>query len=179
MSARIHSYFHKLHILLCSFVACLLLTVTFSAPAFADSKNGMPLPWPFPWAKECAIDWEALAGQYMLQDSVEAQFLDLTVTILLRDEYRLVRVARYDKLGVEVASGFSVVTNDQRSLSMRLDPLVDGEPTMVATIRLYYRSKTYSCHQDELVPILGLATENPSEDHGQFKMVKVNGQRHH
>lgn len=177
--ARIDSCFKKVHVLLYSFVACLLLTAPFSTPAFAgrSSKSGMPLPWPFPWAKECAIDWEALAGSYVLQDSVEAQFLDLTVTVLLHDNYRLIRVSRYDQSGVEVASGFSVVTNDQRSLRMRLQPFVEDEPTMVATIRLYYRSRMLSCSQEELVPILGLASENPNEDHGYFKMVKMNSGR--
>ncbi len=139
-----------------------ILGMTLSWSAAADQSNlspfkqGLPLPWPFPWAKECPIDWKSMEGRYLLSDSMQEEELDIKITVISQMDLKLVRVSRYSRAGKLIADGFTMVNSKRRTLRLYMMPLDRQSTPLWAVIRLYYQSSVFSCSQDQLVPILTL-----------------------
>ena len=160
----------------------LIFLTAFSMNLFAtDSRgfavpygDGMPAPWPFPWAKECPVEWSMLSGEYELKDSVRGETVSLRVSILWHNGMRLLRIARYDREGHLTSDGFTLITENQRTIMVYLQPMVKGEPAMWASLRFYYDS-LHSCDQTRLVPILSFSwkdTEQDSTVENHYRLVK-------
>ncbi len=150
-------------------VGCVLLALG----VLNASGAGTPLPWPFPWARECPVEWSHLAGRYVLTESTDKQFVELTVTVLPHFDHKLVRVAQYDEAGELLADGFALVIGQQRSLRAELVPVSPDLPLVTATIKLHFLSKDHQCSADHLVPIMSMRSHTPGNGASQFRLVKV------
>jgi hypothetical protein len=140
--------------------------------------NDLMVPWPFPWAKECPVEWKEFSGRYILQDMnggmmTSDQFIELAVSVEYRNGIRLARVAQFDIFGEVVSAGITVVNDSERALRLRLIPVDPSKPFMDAEIRLYYTSNERLCTMDHLVPILNLTSEAMPPGGENFKLVKL------
>lgn len=129
---------------------------------FEALSEGLPLPWPFPWAKDCPVDWKSMQGRYLLSGSAANEQIEFKITVITIRGFRLVRMTRFSRDGKLLAQGFTFVTLDQRSLRMHLVPQVEGEEFMTALIKLHYSDAAIGCAKDHLVPILTLERSNSS-----------------
>lgn len=128
------------------------LLISFSATA----GEGLPLPWPFPWAKECPVEWQSLEGKYALADSSKDELLMISFHKLTKskDGLKLAHVARLRADGSLVAEGFGAFTENQRSLRLSLYSLEVKEAVQAVVIKLFYQSESFACTKQNLVPIL-------------------------
>jgi hypothetical protein len=134
-----------------------ILTMIFMAFSLnAHAGEGLPLPWPFPWAKECPIEWQSLEGKYAMADSSKEEQVQISLHTVTRAGFRLVRVARLAKDGTLIAEGFNFVSLNQRTVRLYLFPLDRNEPTQTAVIKYYFASSSLSCGKENLVPILAV-----------------------
>ena len=122
----------------------------------ATAGEGLPLPWPFPWAKECPVEWQSLEGKYALADSSKEEVLKISFHKLTKskDGLKLAHVARLRADGTLVAEGFGTFTENQRSLRLSLYPLDVKEAAQAVVIKLFYQSESFACTKQNLVPIL-------------------------
>lgn len=150
-------------------------------PLHADvwpTGQGLPLPWPFPWAKECPVDWNAMAGRYMLSDTSSPQFIDLKITVISHVGFKLVRIARYNSAGNLESDGFTFVNEKQRMLHISLEPTAVAAHPIWATIKLHYQSNVWSCTADHLIPILTLEAEGGGDRPAtQYKLLKIDSSK--
>ena len=136
--------------------------------------EGLPLPWPFPWAKECPVDWQSMQGRYLLSDSSNEEQLELKISIITSEGFRLVRMARYSRTGELIASGFNIVSLNQRMLRMRLVPLDIEEAPIWALVKLHYSDSNLGCTSDHLVPILTLERANSTSNvTSHYRLVRL------
>ena len=119
------------------------------------SADGMPLPWPFPWAEECPVNWQGMVGRYTLSHSENAQ-IDLSISVVKHAGTKVVRVAWISKEGELLAEGFDFLELGQRNLRMYLFPMDKKEPAVIAEIKMYYQSHSRSCAKRNLVPIMSV-----------------------
>lgn len=135
-----------------SFVLVALLS--FFSFAHAD---GMPVPWPFPWAEECEVNWQSMAGRYLLSESNKEEQIELVVHVVYTSQSQQeVYVSRYSQSGELLSSGHAPLTAEQRSLSLYLYPTSRQQVITRAVIELYYQTSQRSCEEDYLLPILTL-----------------------
>ena len=146
----------------------------------AHAGEGLPLPWPFPWAKECKVNWMDMQGRYLLSESSLEQEIELKIFVITEDGLKRVHVAHYGQDGQLVSHGFDFVSENQKTLRLYLIPAnADGnaEPTL-AVIKLYYQSSVFSCRQDALVPILTIEGLDPKEPRTtQYRLVRRPGNK--
>lgn len=158
-----------------------VLALTCAGVANADTikplGEGLPLPWPFPWAKECPVDWQRMAGRYVLSDSINDEQIDLKITVVTSPGFRLVQLSRYDRSGRIIAHGFSFVSLNQRMLRMKLvlhnstDVSTDSGS---ASIKLHYSDWNLGCAEDHLVPILTFERSNSStKSTNHYRLVRI------
>lgn len=156
-----------------SIMILLLGSVARAQSAIAPFGQGMPLPWPFPWAKECPINWESLEGRYLLSDT-DSQELDLKITVIDKMNFKLIRVARYDAAGHVLAEGVALVNNDQKSIRLWLLPRKKGAQPIWAEIKMFYRSSELFCSDEYLVPILTLDYQDKTtHTQAQYRLVRL------
>lgn len=170
-----------------SFLKVILIAAAlFGGPARASEASegyvifgeGLPLPWPFPWAKECPVDWSSMQGRYVLSDSADEEEIDLDISVVERMGSKLVRVARYNRFGRRLAEGFAIVGENQRAIRLLLKPVGWADQAIWATIQLHYQRAEQRCSEDNLVPILTLEGANggkPSQK--QYVLLKVRNPR--
>lgn len=150
-----------------------LMIAVLPAKAYKPLGGGMPLPWPFPWAKECPVDWENMSGTYLLTDSQDAESLDLKITIVRKGGFKLVHVSRYDMTGEILSEGFTLMTENQKTIRLGLYPTRGGTPSMWAMIKLHYSDAIQNCEKG-LVPILTLeSAEDTTHAQVQYRLVRV------
>jgi hypothetical protein len=149
------------------------------ATAQADVRpkaEGLPLPWPFPWAKECPVDWQTMAGRYVLSNSLNEEQIDLKITVINVHGFRLVRLSRFDGQGHLIADGFSFASLNQRMLRMKLVAQDSSDSSIWALIKLHYTDWNLGCSEDHLVPILTLETTNSSSSgKSYYRLVRAPG----
>ena len=135
-------------------------------------KEGMPLPWPFPWAKECPIDWTVLDGTYLLSESADATYLDFVITPVGKNGFRLVRIGRYANDGLLLQEGFVLVSKNQKTIQVTMYPQRPKLSKLQALIRFHYLDDRMTCDNAQLVPILTL--QSPvDETESQYRLVKM------
>lgn len=161
-----------------AFLIITLMTLVFAVGAaqaqVRPPAQGLPLPWPFPWAKECPVDWQTMAGRYVLSDSANQEQIDLKITVVTSHGFRLVRLSRFDRYGFMIADGFSFVSLNQRMLRMKLVPRDFYESPIWALIKLHYSDGNFGCAQDSLVPILTLERANSSSNlTSHYRLVRI------
>ncbi len=160
-----------------SFMFAILMALSFAlttAHAETEPPSGLPLPWPFPWAKECPVDWQKMAGRYVLSEHDNKEQIDLKITVITSNGFRLVRLSRYDRNDKMIADGFSFVTLNQRMLRMKLVPHNFRDEPSWALIKLHYADGEFGCGEDHLVPILTFEKENSfSHVSSQYRMVRL------
>lgn len=141
---------------------------------FKPFGEGLPLPWPFPWAKECPMNWEKLAGRYSLEDSAMREEIDLKISIVRRSGYRWVRVARFDQNGQKISDGQVMVERNQKSIRVRLRPLDERERYTWASLKMYYSDDKHLCAEKMLVPILTLEAEEDNQMvQTQYRLIRM------
>ncbi len=136
--------------------------------------QGLPLPWPFPWAKDCPVNWKNMEGRYGLSDNLEREEINLDITVVERMGFKVVRVARYHRDGRLVADGFTFVGDSQRTIRLLLKPKIRSQRAIWATIQLHYQGFELLCSEDNLVPILTLeisGSSGPSQT--QYVLLKL------
>lgn len=126
-----------------------------AADRFQPYGEGMPAPWPFPWAKECPIKWSGLTGRYVMFDQFQQDEIDLKLSIVSREGLKMMRISRYSREGVMISDGITVITEKQKSVRVYLRPLTTKTMPMWAALKLHF-DKDYSCDMNRLVPILSL-----------------------
>ena len=150
------------------------VVVTHADPLLHSYAEGLPLPWPFPWAKECPMDWSEMNGRYLLADGANADQIDLAVTVVTDRGFKMVRVSRFSGDGHLIYDGFTMVNEQQKTIRLHLIPTNNKLPAQFAIIKLHYVSWESQCTADHLIPILTVGRiESESEEKIQYKMVKV------
>lgn len=140
---------------------------------FYPYGEGLPLPWPFPWAKDCPVVWSSLSGRYSMLDSQYQQEMELKISVLTKDGMKLIRISRYNEYGAVVAEGIAWLTSNQKNVSVHLRPLRKNANPMFANIKLYYASSDYNCQINALVPILSLMEKRPNmTTQVQYRLVR-------
>lgn len=137
--------------------------------------DGMPLPWPFPWAKDCDVDWAAMEGRYLLTPSKLGMQLDLKISVVAELNFTLIRVSRYGQDGQLLADGYVWVSAKQKTVRLWLFPLRRGDPPTWAVLKLHYtREKVAGCPAEFMIPILTLdQVDNTTHTQAQYKLIRV------
>ena len=136
-------------------------------------REGMPLPWPFPWAKECPIIWSSIGGSYVLSESVDNEYIDLKITPVQKNGFNLVHVARYSKESELLSDGFALIAQNQRTIQLGLYPVKSATPSLWAMIKLHYQDSTSKCDK-ELVPILAMQSDADSARVPvEYRLIKI------
>lgn len=162
-----------------SFKALILAIVMLcgTAHALEDIElygQGLPLPWPFPWAKDCPVDWKAMEGRYVLSESVENQEIDLDITVQEEAGNKVVHVAHFTRDGQMLAEGTTTVTPSQRAISLYLMPKQRRAAITWASIQMHFQGKETACTEDNLVPILTLQQiDSPNHAQMQYRLMKL------
>lgn len=152
----------------------LTLLVTTAQADVRPKAEGLPLPWPFPWAKECPVDWQAMAGRYILSNSSNEEQIDLKITVINVHGFRLVRLSRFDGYGNLIADGFSFVSLNQRMLRMKLVGQDTTDNSIWALIKMHYTDWNLGCSDDHLVPILTLERTNSSTIYtNHYRLIRI------
>lgn len=139
---------------------------------FRPYGEGLPLPWPFPWAKECPVKWQSISGRYAMMDSSQ-QDVDLKISILTEDGLKVMRITRYNAMGGMVSDGFSFITENQRSIRVYLRPLNKEQAPLWANIKLYHSDYSQSCEMSRLVPILSIVEKRINKTvETQYRLVR-------
>ena len=151
-------------------LACLLIAMT-AVPAMSE---GLPLPWPFPWARQCSVDWAVMQGSYFLSESSDYERIELQVTDLADPNYRMVNVARVANDGTVLFSGVTTITARQKTVHLFLSSVSNPGQLIWASIKLHYTSGVKACSPDMLVPILTIENSD-DKDHSplQYRMIKT------
>ncbi|HMN67351.1 MAG TPA: hypothetical protein PKC28_02320 [Bdellovibrionales bacterium] len=143
-------------------ILILFASVTFAStaaarPALGDGfTDGMPIPWPFPWAKDCEVDWNDLNGNFILADYSSEQ-VQISIHVVVEQGLQFARVIHYDRDGYALAFGMGLVSKDQHGIEMNMYPVsASSRAATSAVVRLYHRSEILTCSQDSLIPILTL-----------------------
>lgn len=139
-------------------------------------SDGLPVPWPFPWAKECPISWQSFEGLYTLAESgTKDQLLISVHPTSSRRGLKLVRAVRLSENGYTLAQGFSIIGQTQKAIKITLVPVDEWGESTVATIKLYYQSDTRNCSDKNLIPILSLYESGRDGEHlTHYRMLKKN-----
>ena len=147
----------------------------FSTVASAHSPLAGPIdPWPFPWAKECPVNWDTLGGYYLLaKDTTTNGGVSLRISVISKDGLRLLRVSRYSNLGSWKYEGTTFVTENQKLVRLYLSPVNHKGDPIWAIIKLHYVSDIMECSADRLVPIMTLQASDNEEEYVDYKMEKV------
>ena len=127
-----------------------------AAPKEKPYGDGMPLPWPFPWAQHCPVDWEEQQGRYSLMDSRGGEEIEFIVTEPDLSGTLMVHMSRYSRDGVLMDDGFTYMGRGQKMIRLWLKPADQHHLETLAILRLYHRSTDLLCQPDHLVPILTL-----------------------
>ncbi|MBX3020723.1 MAG: hypothetical protein KF799_03530 [Bdellovibrionales bacterium] len=157
----------------------LLLLATLCGAAQAQTYrplgDGMPLPWPFPWAKDCPVDWESMQGRYALMPSDTKEQINLKITVVKQLNFTVVRVSRFGPDGIIIADGYTWIPLKQKTVRLWLFPLRRGDPPTWAVLKLYHQnSYARECAQEALVPILTLEqVDNTIHRQAQYRLVRV------
>lgn len=162
------------------FLGLLLISGLFSLSANAvgivrPMGDGMPLPWPFPWAKECPVNWESMQGRYLLMPNAFKQQLDLKISVIASLNFKLVRVSRYGQDGLVIADGYTWISANQKTVRLWLFPLRAGDPPTWAVLKLHHADdNVLDCAQERLVPILSLEQiDNTVHMQSRYRLVRV------
>ena len=141
----------------------------------AQTRDSYPLPWPFPWADKCSMDWEDLDGTYLLSNGKEADQLILRINILTKKGVRSVHVSRISSQGRMLYQGSTLVSEADRIIRLSLVSIYPEEPRIWATIKMHYQSEVSSCSASHLIPILTVQVpENSAPRAGvDYRMVKL------
>lgn len=157
----------------------ILAFVSTSIVASAEQKQfipygqGMPAPWPFPWAKECPIKWSSITGRYVMFDQFEKDQIDLKLTVVKREGLKLMRISRYNVNGEMISDGVTVITEKQKSVRVYLRPLTNKTMPVWATLKLHYHDSLLSCDMSQLVPILTLLERRDKvSTEAQYRLVR-------
>ncbi len=151
-----------------------LMAGTVHASDFKQRGEGLPLPWPFPWAKECPVNWASMEGRYTLEDDSSDEQIDLKITILTQKGMRMVRLSRYSQSGALISDGFSFVSTNQKMIRLYLYPRHRNEAPIWALIKLHHWSWDLGCSEDQLVPILTLEKTNSHvRKQSQYRLIRV------
>jgi hypothetical protein len=140
---------------------------------FKPYGEGLPMPWPFPWAKDCAVKWSTVSGRYLLFESDSHHEVELKISMVTQKGLRFMRISRFTSEGVMISDGLTPVTIDQRSVQVQLRPLTPGGYPVYASLKYYYDTSDFSCEMSRLVPILALTEKRP--DHVtqvQYRLIR-------
>lgn len=141
--------------------------------------EGLPLPWPFPWAKECPVNWASMAGRYTLEDNSTDEQIDLKISIVTDMGMRLIRLSRYSMDGLLISDGFAFVSSNQRLIGLYLYSQRRNESPIWALIKLHHWNWDLGCSEDQLVPILTLEKVNSStRKQSQYRLVRIASKKH-
>lgn len=146
-----------------------------AAQASAEQLKGID-PWPFPWAKECPVNWEALNGYYTLSESNGNGEVTMRISVEDKGTLRLMRVIRYSSgnEGAWMYSGEIYISKKQKLIRLYLDPVNGKGGPIWAAIKLHYMSEVRQCSVDYLVPIVSMQRpDHTYEDYDDYKMNRV------
>jgi hypothetical protein len=118
--------------------------------------EGLPLPWPFPWARECPVKWSQLAGRYRLEASSSNDEIELKITVINTRGLRMIKIARFDENQQLLAQGAGLLVQNQRMVEVMLQPTRADQPAIRASLKLHFSDLSGSCEMSSLTPILTL-----------------------
>jgi hypothetical protein len=140
--------------------------------------EGLPLPWPFPWARDCSVDWASMEGEYTLVETDSGDQISLRISAINKLNVRVARVARISQSGTIMSEGFTFLTNGQKTIRLWLFSVGEDDPPMWASIVMYYPSNRLQCQVEELVPILTMERfDRVTRTRSQIQYRLVRGRR--
>jgi hypothetical protein len=149
--------------------ATLFLTASLSFAKVHPQGEGLPLPWPFPWAKECPVKWQSLEGTYTLYNKMVDD--QITLRVEMTSRYR-VTVSRLAADGTVLNKGSVAFDSTDRELTVTLRPKFSGVDKIKANLRFYHKQGHASaCTKDAIEPIVTLGDDEAEQI--PFQMVRV------
>lgn len=143
------------------FTQLIVVTGLALASSFAQATHfsygplsGAPLPWPFPWAEECPVDWMKYKGRFYMAEEFQGQQSTLEISIHGSGELRYIRMTLRGEYSQLLARGVAKLHYGQRSLEMELVPVNPEIPSMYASLKLYFSGDNHACNSKNLIPIL-------------------------
>jgi hypothetical protein len=152
-----------------------MLTLAYAPISFA--KDGMPSPWPFPFAKDCPMAWDNLGGLYNMSDSNTRDQILVKVNEGDDASVKVIRVVRMSSKGRARAFGLAMVLEDEREFHVHMIPATksDGPDTWVG-VRMYYTSLVKSCEASYLVPIMTVSRDEANTDQSDYVLIRQQAQ---
>jgi hypothetical protein len=130
--------------------------------SWAAGADGIPRPWPFPWAKSCPMSWSDLAGRYKMVGSTSREQILVRVSADNREDLVTIRLVRVTSAGNIRAIGLAMVYANENEVKVHMVPVREKYGASWVTLRMHYNSKVLSCQQAALVPILTVSPDLPS-----------------
>lgn len=130
--------------------------------SWAAGADGIPRPWPFPWAKTCPMSWNDLAGRYKMVGSSSREQIVVRISSDEREDLVTIRLVRVTSSGRIRAIGLAMVYSSEREVRVHMVPVREKYGTSWVTLRMHYNSKVLSCQQEALVPILTVSPDVPA-----------------
>ncbi len=142
------------------------------AEEFRPYAEGLPLPWPFPWAEGCPAEWAALDGTYVLKGRTDQDTVEIKITVGEYYGMGTMQISRYSPRGTLLSDGWSFLWPRSRYISIYLWPRAEEVQPMKASLKFHF-NKNFNCQISQLVPILTI--EEMYSDHTnrtQFRLVR-------
>jgi len=155
-------------------ISALFALLALTTVAHADfTTHGLPVPWPFPWAKDCPMDWSTYDGMYSLTANTSIGRLNLKVQAEGADGLLLVHVTRVNSKGKVTYDGTTYIEETQKVLALWLVPAENPRaPSVWAEIRMHYNSKQLTCA--DTVPVLTVAPNQDQEaDATAYELIRM------
>ncbi|MGE4130119.1 MAG: hypothetical protein AB7F86_00690 [Bdellovibrionales bacterium] len=154
----------------------ILLTASSAFAGIHQTSDGMPAPWPFPWAKECPINWKSLEGSYILAES--HNFIEIEIQVKKTFHgLRLVRMSRYDDAGRLLSYGSTYVGSHNSALRVELHPMITSENRIRATLKFHFSSDLGPfCYEWNLVPILTMESFGSTVEKNDYRLLRLQSQ---
>jgi hypothetical protein len=120
-----------------------------------ETSHAVPLPWPFPWSRQCPMEWTGIEGRYHLVNQTDGEQIELRIDNHGSKGNPQITMWRLASDGTVNSVGMSDFAQQQSEVHVYMVPS-RGRPQVAywASIRMYTAGQ---CSADaEIVPILEL-----------------------
>lgn len=138
--------------------------------AYAAGNGGASVPWPWPWAEECPIDFESLNGTYVVRQSEDVDFIQISSYWDKTRYSRYLSIQLYNQDFEVLSRGETYIWGHERSIYIPMTSADTLKHMRGLRLQIYHRSQKRSCDAKELIPILTVSEpgEPSSKDADQM-----------
>ena len=157
---------------------CLICLFFIAGAAFAVDPEPVSSPvWPFPWAKDCPTDWEALQGHYMaMPEAAAGAPVDLQIAVTEQSDGKHVVVTQVSPSGQILATRSVPESENPEQIRLSIGHGPNAEEPTSALLQMHYGSETRDCNRAQLVLTLDFA-DRPAHPEEQYRMQRLDDRR--